>query len=182
MAPAFYGHITDDIGWLCMAHRDRDGHFGPVDYIETDGLFLVLQDPEVRWARPHPYTRDGKRWGDPPLDAPSSVIYELCETDPPWNETLAFSTYLHAVARLDMALVGDDGAALFLDPGTGVVGFGFGLDDSGVFDVGSRRGPTPLNSLARMWTTTARTASWSIGTPLHDSAKHRSGQLTLRGA
>jgi hypothetical protein len=87
---AFYGWVTNPgIGYVCVGtFGDLGGdstvvsaRFVPFD---VDGFILDPAAPNES-AVAHLFNRGGYRYGQPPLDAPSGLIYEFCEDQAPWK-------------------------------------------------------------------------------------------------
>lgn len=122
LAQAIYGHVTEDIGWLCLPGSNGDSSWDRVSYVAPDGngMFVAVLADDYSHTTPFPFTADGRRWGEPPLDAPASFIYTMCESAPPWEATVARKVSLLARIQPDSALIDDYGSTgLVINAGFG---------------------------------------------------------------
>ena len=78
------GRMTPGAAYVCVANLD-DG-IGPVRFLDPlpDGL-IVEQAIRGEAPYPHYFDANGGQVGDPPLDAPSTVIYAMCSDVGPWR-------------------------------------------------------------------------------------------------
>lgn len=141
-----YGYLPEDIGYLCLPSAgDQPGEFGPVTLIERSPSGLFLEALPGFHTTPFPYTASGTHWGEPPLDAPSRVIYSQCDAAGPWGEA-AVEIPLQVLVEIDPALA-QAGQAVSLDPGNGGAAFDlaiFAPSNRGMVDLSLPAGETEL--------------------------------------
>jgi hypothetical protein len=115
-----FGQVRDaGIGYVCFGSFDASGSS------VVSARFVTFDEPGYVLDRvipgetphPHPFTVGGLRFGEPPLDAPSAAIYEMCEEQAPWGER---ETEIH----MDLIiLLGDDlqshDVTVIVEAGTG---------------------------------------------------------------
>jgi len=81
------GRLPPGAAYVCVANFD-DG-IGPARFLEPlpDGLII---ERAIRGEDPYPhyFNANGGQFGEPPLDAPSSVIYSLCSDVGPWRTSI----------------------------------------------------------------------------------------------
>ena len=87
-----FGQVIEPaIGHVCIGTiRNVVGASGVTGarFVNVDASDFILE-PAIEGEGPYPhlFTVDGLRYGDPPLDAPSAPIYELCEEQAPWLQS-----------------------------------------------------------------------------------------------
>lgn len=117
-----YGRVTTpDIGWVCVGQIPEEGPITSVRFLEVDNDGYILQ-PALPYEsyHAHLYTPGGVQYGDPPLDAPSTTIYDLCALRAPWG---AAGPARDVLLRVHLAQsLRRSGVTLFLDTGTGPIG------------------------------------------------------------
>ncbi len=117
-----YGKVTTpNIGWVCVGQIPEEGPITSVRFLEFDEAGYILQPalPDESYHA-HLYTPEGIQYGDPPLDAPSATIYDLCVLQAPWGETGPAHAALLTIELADSLRHG--GVTVFLDAGAGPVG------------------------------------------------------------
>jgi hypothetical protein len=117
-----YGKVTtSDIGWVCVGQIPQEGPITSVRYLEIDEGGYILQPalPDESYHA-HLFTPGGIQYGDPPLDAPSGTIYDLCELRAPWGESGPAHDLLLSVQLAESLQHG--GVTVFLDAGAGPIG------------------------------------------------------------
>ncbi len=122
---ALYGRVTaPEIGYVCVGETDGTGGAESVTgarFISFDTEGFVLE-PAAPGESPdaHLYTHDGIVYGEPPLDAPSGPIYELCERRAPWGEKgLEYEVLLEINIAEELRT---DEVLILFDAGTGQMG------------------------------------------------------------
>jgi hypothetical protein len=132
---ALYGRVAEpEIGYVCIGQSDGSGGAESVTgarFVSFDGDGFIL-DPAAHGEMPyaHLYTREGIVYGEPPLDAPSGPIYELCAAQAPWGEPGLEYTILLRIMLAEELQTGD---VLFLfDAGTGQMGVTGTASDTGM--------------------------------------------------
>lgn len=120
-----FGRVTSpDIEWVCVATRPENSTTTAVRFLEhgADGYILTERRPdESQYA--HLFTFNGARYGQPPLDAPSTDMYAACEAAAPWDD-IAISYDAIVTLDLEEPLRRDD-VVVSLEAGlgeTGVIG------------------------------------------------------------
>ena len=122
MPRIIYGKVTtSDIGWVCVAQVPQEGPITSVRFLEIDEAGYILQPalPNESYHA-HLYTPGGIQYGDPPLDAPSGTIYDLCALRAPWGESVPTHDLLLRVQLAESWQHG--GVTVFLDAGSGPIG------------------------------------------------------------
>ncbi len=113
-----YGKLPPSIGFVCLPsidqHRVRFADVLPGGY-----LLEVLEGDRAGTTVAFPFTPDGARWGDPPLDAPSNWIYPACEELAPWGGPPPYESSVMTFVELGAGLETRQDLVVRLDNGAG---------------------------------------------------------------
>lgn len=137
-----YGLVTNpDVAHVCLGIIPEDGPVAGARFVDQDaaGRVFTLAKPDEATRAPHLFTAAGQRYGDPPLDAPSGPIYEMCEALAPWGDAARTVEVGFRITVSDE--VRRDDVVVSVDAGTGPMAVGGGaFRDTRTVDVHAQVG------------------------------------------